>query len=401
MPIDYLNLELRDEDRFAAEVMGHISDQATVEIVDQQIANRREFRKLVENGLDAPICPELTNANPGSAHTVIAEAFAWALAQQRYSINQIPRQNLIAFANLFGVEPRAATAAVTTLEFTVAPPADTDVTIPAGTEVQTDDGRFVFQTAEDLVIVYGDESGTVSAVRTVAGHTLLSANVLTRLIDTPAYVETVTNPSAVDSGLEPEPLDETLDRVRRYQRRGERIVTSRDLEEAILDEGLEGNGIVRVFPFVANGDFVSGTRSVGHTTAVVMTRTGETIDADASLRIAKLIDQVVGSEFVYVVDPEFVDFDVQATVRLVDNTLSSGVAVQTAIEKNLRAFYAAARERFGAPIYRSEIIAVIEGTPGVDRIESDGTNILDAPLVDTRLAEYQIAKLVNVTIGVF
>ncbi len=398
MPIEYLDLELRNEDQLAAEAIAHVSGPATVAIVDRQIEARRELRKLVEQGLDTPLCPELTNANPASAHTVILEAVTWLLGQQRNAINKIPQQNLIAFANLFGIERRAATAAVTTLEFTVDPPADTDVTIPEGTQVQTEDGRFVFETTEDLTIEYGDETGEVLAERTVAGHTLLSADVLTRLIDTPAYVEEATNPNAVDSGLELEPLDETLERVRRYQRRGERIVTARDLEEAILDEGLEGNGIVRVFPFVTNGDFASGVKTVGHTTAVVMTRTGELIDDTASTRIAALLDQVVGNQFVYVVDPDFVEFDIEFTVRLIAGALQS--AVVASIETNLRNFYSASRERFGAPIYRSEIIAVVEGTPGVDRIESDGVNILDAPLVDTRIAEYQIAKLEDVTIGV-
>lgn len=398
MPIEYLDLELRNEDRLAAEAIAHVSGPATLAIVDQQIANRREFRKLVEEGLDTPLCPELTNANPSSPHTVLLEAFVWTLAQQANRINKIPQQNLIAFANLFGIDRRAATAAVTTLEFTVDPPVDTDVTIPAGTQVSTIDGSYVFETANALVIPYGDETGETTAFRTVAGHTLLSADVLTKLIDTPAYVEAVTNPYAIDSGLELEPLNETLERVRRYQRRGERIVTARDLEEAILDEGMLGNGIVRVFPFVTNGDFVSGTKTPGHTTAVVMTRTGEVIDTATANRIAALLEQVVGNQFVYVVNPSFVEFDISFSVRLVAGALES--AVVASIETNLRNFYAAARERFGAPIYRSEIIAVVEGTAGVDRIESDGVNILAAPLIDTKLKEYEIAKLEDVTIDV-
>lgn len=396
--MDYLNLEIRNEDQLAAEAIGHVSGPVTVPILARQIEARRELQKKVENGLDTPLCPELTNANPDSPHVVILEAISWVAAQIAKRFNQVPKQNHIAFANLFGIDQRAATPATTSIEFTVDPPLNTDVTIPAGTQVQTADGKYVFETLEALVIEYGDETGTTLAERTVAGHTLLSANVLTRLIDTPAYVTAVTNPTAVDSGLDLEPVDQTLERVRRYQRRGERIVTAQDLEEAIFDEGLLGNGIVRVFPFVSNGDFASGTKLAGHTTAVVMTRTGDVIDATASTRIAALLDQVVGNQFVYVVDPDFVEFDVEFSVRLNSGALES--AVVALIETNLRNFYAASREQFGRGIYRSEIVAVIEGTAGVDRVESNGGQLLTTPVVDAAIAEYQIAKLVDVTIEV-
>jgi len=396
--IEYPLLEIRNEDRLAAEAIAHVSGPATLAIVDAQIAARREFRKLVEEGLDTPLCPELTNANPASPHTVIAEALAWMLSQQFYRFNQIPKQNHIAFANLFGIEQRVATAATGMLEFTIAPPVNTAVTIAAGTEVQSEDGKYVFETIAELVIPYGGLIRSTLARRTVNGHTLLSAGQITKLIDTPAYVTAVTNPTAVDSGADLEPLDETLERVRRYQRRGERIVTAKDLEDAILDEGLLGNGIVRVFPFVSNGDFASGVKLVGHTTAVVMTRTGEIIDQVAATRIAALLDQVVGNQFVYVVNPSFVEFDIAFTVRLNSGVLQS--AVVALIETNLRNFYAASREQFGRPIYRSEIIAVVEGTAGVDRIEAGASSILAAPIVDTKLAEYQIAKLDDVTITV-
>ncbi len=398
MAIEYLDLELRNEDQLAAEALSHISGPATVDIVTRQIEARREFLKLIENGLDTPLCPELTNANPGSAHTVIAEGLVWALAQQAHRINKIPKQNHIAFANLFGIEQRPATAATTTLRFTIdAPTGGTVVTIPAGVEVSSELGDHVFITTETKMRT-GDGTLDVMAERSVDGPTLLSANVLTELISVPTYVTSVTNPTAVDSGSEIEPLDQTLERVRRYQRRGERIVTAKDLEDAILDEGLLGNGIVRVFPFVSNGDFASGTKLVGHTTAVVMTRTGEVIDATAATRIAVLIDQVVGNQFVYVVDPDFVEFDIAFTVRLNSGALES--AVLALIETNLRNFYAASREQFGRGIYRSEIVAVVEGTAGVDRIETIGNQFLTTPVVDTRVAEYQIAKLEDVTITV-
>ena len=49
--------------------------------------------------------------------------------------------------------------------------------------------------------------------------------------------------------------------------------------------------------------------------------------------------------------------------------LATQSATLAAVESNLRAFYAVAASNFGRAILRSEIIAIIEGTTGVDRIE--------------------------------
>lgn len=396
--IDYPEIEIRDEQRFAAEAIARVSGGLTTDVVDAQIAARRELRQLVESGLDEPICPELTNANPGSPHTVLIETLAWALAQQAYRFNRVPEQNLIAFANLFGIERRPATAAVTVLRFDCSPPEDTDTVVAAGTEVSTPDGAFSFVTVEQLTIPYGDESGTVEAVRTLSGRTLLSPNTLTRLVGNPAFVTSVTNPNAVDSGSEIEPLPATLERVRRYQRRGERIVSTKDLEDAIMDDALLGNGVVRAFPFVKNGYFEPDiNKLVGFTTVVVMTRTGDAIDVPTRRRIAALIDTAVGNQFIYVVDPTFIDFDVAATVQV--NTGTPEGAVIAAIEANLRAFYSPSRRQFGRPILRSEIIAIIEGTTGVDRIVAGDPAIIASPIVDTRLREHELPRVVNVTIN--
>ncbi len=406
--IEYPDLEIRNEDQLAAESISRVSGGLTLEIVNDQIRTRQELLKQIEAGLDAPICPELTNANPSAPHTVLLEAFGWLLAQQAYRFNRVPEQNFIAFANLFGIEPRAATAAETTLRFTVDPPEDTDVTIPIGTEVSDAAGVYVFETIEEITILYGAPSGDVLAQRTLSGQTLLAPDVLTELIDPIAFVDAVTNPDAIDSGSELESLESTLNRVKRYQRRGERIVSTKDLEEAILDEALSGNGVVRAFPFIVNGEFLEHKPTVGHTTVIVMTKTGENIDTIAQTKIAALLASAVGNQFIYVVNPSFIEFDVSVKVRL--NIGSPQGAVLAAIENNLRNFYAASREQFGRPILRSEIIAVIEGTNGVDRIEvvnpvneteiDQNTPILASPLVDTKLREFELAKLVDVEINV-
>ncbi len=397
MTIPYPSLEQRNEDQLAAAAISRVSGGLTADIVNSQIATLRETLLLIDGGLDAPICPELTNANPSSPHTVLIEAFAWLLAQQANQLNQIPEQNLIAFANLFGIEPRAAAPAETILTFTVDAPLNTAVTVPIGTQISSADGVYVFETTEALTIPYGTPSGQTAAKRTETGHTLLSPDVLTEMIDTIAFVETVTNAGAIDSGSELESVESVLNRVKRYTRRGERIVSVKDLEDAILDEAMNGNGVVRAFPFVINGQFDTTKPTPGYTTVVVMTKTGDPVDDLTAQKIAALLDQAVGNQFINPVPPTFINFNVTATVKL--NTGSPEGAVLAAIEANLRNFYSASREKFGRSILRSEIITVIEGTGGVDFIVSAaGAPVIAAPLVDTNLASHQLAKLVNVNL---
>jgi phage-related baseplate assembly protein len=130
-----------------------------------------------------------------------------------------------------------------------------------------------------------------------------------------------------------------------------------------------------------------------------MTRSGAAIGLDIKQSISALLEQLVGNQFVYVLDPLYVAFNVEAQVRL--RTVAPQSATLAAVERNLRAFYAPRQENFGRDILRAEIIAVIEDTDGVDRIVSppDGP-ILAAPAVDVRLNPWQLPQLNEVTLSV-
>jgi hypothetical protein len=391
-------LDGRNEERLAAEMITRTSGGLSSVLIKSKIAVWQELLKLAEAGeLGEPACAELTNADPASPHTVILEAIGWHTGQFARAIDTFPIKNQIEFINLLGIELRVATPATTTLRFSVAPPPGQSVTIPAGTHVSTGDGAYIFTTDAQLVIADGIAASTVTATRTVVGHTLLKPDVLTRLVDVVAFVSDVTNASGIDSGTEAETVEAALERARRYLRRGERLVSSKDIEEAILDDTLFGNGVVRAFPFVVNGDFT--THAPGHTTVIVATRTGDAIGEAERLRIAVLLAQLVGNQWVYILNPVTVNFNIEADVRL--STAAPQGATLAAIESRLREVYSADKDNFGRPIAQSEIIGIIENTPGVDRIIYPLPGpILLSPLEDITLLEYQIPKLVNVTLHV-
>jgi uncharacterized phage protein gp47/JayE len=395
------DLDIRNEEQLAAQAIARVSGTRSVERIDSQIAALRYERELALAGTALPpACPELTNANPSSTHTVLLEVMGWLLAQQARNINQLPVRDQIEFHRLFGIELREATNATATLLFTTAPPVDTDVVIPAGTLVKTADSALVFETDEELIVPYPETEGSVAATCTSAGRVLLSSATLVVLEDPIAFVSAVTNDSPVDSGAEAETVDQALARARNYQRRGERLVSARDLEDAILEDVMLGAGIVKAFPFIIAGDFAELNHlHAGHTTVVVMTPSGSAVTDEIKSQIVEAMEQAIGSQFIYIIDPIFVGFSVEADIKV--EGIAPQLAIKAAVERNLRAFYATRKGNFGRSILRSEIIAIIEGTEGVDRIASDVDGpIVGAPAADVALAPYELPKLNTVILNV-
>lgn len=394
------DLEIRNEYELAAQAISRVSGGLDATIIKSWQKTLVELLAIAEaGGLPSPLCSELTNANPSSPHTVLLEAKAWLLAQIAFRLNQVPKQNQIEFARLFGITLKDAIAATTTLRFTVLAPDGFSVVIPQGSQVATTDGSYVFLTNTQLVIPSTgvETTGEVLAHRSVKGHTLLTPNLLTNLLDPIAYVTAVTNLNAIDSGSEDETIDSALERARQYQQRGERIVTIKDLEEAILNDALDGNGIVRAFPFIEEGDF--STQKLGRTTVVVMTRTGDPIGTAERNKITALLAQIIGNQFVYLFDPFYVDFNVDATVKLTSRAVQD--ATIKAIRKNIQNFYAPTNANFGRTISRSEIIALIEGTEGVDMIVGTfNGNVISQPLTDRRLQTWELPRPVSISIQV-
>lgn len=388
-------LDDRDAEQLAAEAIARTSGGLTAVYLRQKVAALHALIALVEAGdLDAPICDELTNANPSSPHVVILEAQAWLVEQQKRVLNLLPETVRIEFANLF-IEMRAAQAATTTLQFSLSAEALAPVNVLAGTFVSTEDGAFLFSVNEEVVVA-PDASVTVAATRTVAGATVLAPNQLTRHTIVNQYLS-VTNPELVDSGAPAETVEQALTRARNYQRRGERWVSAKDVEEGILEDVLFGNGIVKAFDLVEYPNWE--TRKPGYTTIVAMTKTGTDLSDEIMVQIKQSLPERVGSIFFDVIGPQNVSFDIQASIKVLNPVAAD--AIKARVEKNLREFYAARENNFGRRISRSEIIQKIEDTEGVDRIATeDDEPILEEPVADLAVAPYELPKLVNVELTV-
>src|SRR5258708_18545170 len=117
------------------------------------------------------------------------------------------------------------------------------------------------------------------------------------MTDVVAFVDSVANSAAVDSGTNAETVEQALQRAVNYQRRGERLVSARDLEDAILEDILLGAGIVKAFPFVKAGDFSALNHlKAGHTTVGVMTPTGSASSVAVQTQVTEAMQQASGAQ---------------------------------------------------------------------------------------------------------
>ncbi|HZP46253.1 MAG TPA: baseplate J/gp47 family protein [Candidatus Binataceae bacterium] len=142
----------------------------------------------------------------------------------RLAIQYTGEQNLLAFASypaldfigqMLGVTRLPAQPASTTLQFTLNNALTVPLTIPAGTQVGTADGQFVFATTSALTIPTGATTGTVNANCTVAGaaaNGYLSGSINV-LLNPNALIASVTNTAQANGGSSPETDDHFRTRI--------------------------------------------------------------------------------------------------------------------------------------------------------------------------------------------
>ncbi len=161
---------------------------------------------------------------PAQVERLLINLYAYRESLVRDAIQFAGEQTLLAFAvfpmidyigQLLGVARLPAQGAVTILQFTLQNPLSLPYTIPAGTQVGTADGQFIFATSSNLTIAAGATIGTVAATCTTPGsgangylagqvNVLLSPNVL---------IAAVTNTETTGGGAAPETDDHLRARI--------------------------------------------------------------------------------------------------------------------------------------------------------------------------------------------
>lgn len=115
---------------------------------------------------------------PAQVERLLINLYAYRESLIRNAIQYAGQQSLLAYATfpmidylgqLLAVTRLPAQSSLTSLQFTLTSPLTISYTIPAGTSVGTNDGQYVFTTAQSLTISANSTTGTVSASCTTPG----------------------------------------------------------------------------------------------------------------------------------------------------------------------------------------------------------------------------------------
>lgn len=301
--------------------------------------------------------------HPAQPERLFISLMAYRETLVRMQIQDVALQNTVAFARapmldflgeLVGTERLPATPAVATLRFTLAAKQAAAVTVPAGTRVQSADGRATFATRTALVIPAGADSGTVGAQSTAAGSAGngYAAGTVAAILDPIPFVASAANVHLTDGGADVEDDERYRERVRR------------------APETFSVAGSVEAYRFHALS--VSSAITAVAVTNPLMGVVKLHVLTDTGAPSAELLDRVLAavssdrvrplSDTVVVDGPVEVPYAIEATVRVL--TAADSQATLDAARAAALAYAADRRAGLGRDVVPSQLVAALS-VPGV------------------------------------
>jgi len=176
-----------------------------------------DCQKLVE----AELGRKLKRADP---ILLMLKSMLAIIAQQRVIVNQLAKENLLAYARkltldkigeLVGCSRLGASAAGCTVEVRLSAPREKTLTILQGTRVTAGD-NVNFALDEEVIFLAGEVAKTVHATCTEAGELGNGYKVgeLSKIVDPQAFLESITNLTVTEGGADIESDDSYRERIR-------------------------------------------------------------------------------------------------------------------------------------------------------------------------------------------
>ena len=329
---------------------------------------------------------------PAQIERLMGDVGAYRETVLRMTIQETAKQNLLSYAPLeilehigepLGVTKLLANSAKTTLKFSVEKPLDFDFRISKGTEIETKDGLFIFQTTSDTILKTGELSVEVESVCETAGaggnnYIIGSIN---NLITPLSYISTVENTTISSGGADDEDAGSLRERIRQAPEkfsnagsRGAYRYHTLSAHQSITDVEIlsPSPGVVNIYPLTENGN----------PTEEVLEIVRKYYEKDG---IRPLTD------YVQVLSPEKVLFSINAIIWLFKDADFN--SVQTTINAKLEEYKKLLSSKLGKSVIRTQIIAILNGVYGVFKVDLQTPN-------DIELQKYQWAELQNFNIRV-
>ena len=286
----------------------------------------------------------------------------------RIKIQEVAKSNLLSYApmevlehlgELVGVEKLDGKCAQTIFRFETSEPISNNIIIPEGTEIESDDGKFIYKTNEDTLIqageLYVDVSGTCETKGLAANNYEVGSinNLLTPL----DFIDNVYNTKISFGGADDEDVENLRERIRlapeSYSNAGSKGAYrfhTLSAHQSIKDvEVLSSQpGYVDIYPLTDTGNPSEDMIQL-------------ITDYLSSDKVRPLTDKVI------VHAPEMISFNINATLYLYkDADLET---VLTLVEERLNEYKTELSSKLGKDIVPTQIIAILNSIYGVYKVE--------------------------------
>ncbi len=327
---------------------------------------------------------------PAQLEKLMIDVGAYRETILRMDIQETAKKNLLSYAPLdilrhigepLGVEQLSANYAVTTFKFTIDEALDFDFAIPVGTEVETKDGLYIFQTQSEVVLLSGMTEVTVKGVCETAGagannYTLGAIN---NLVTPLSYVSKVENITVSSGGADDEAADSLRERIRQAPEKfsnagsvGAYEYHTLSAHQSITDVAVisPSPGVVNIYPLTSDGN-----------------PSEEVINIVQNYLSDDMIRPL--TDCVRVISPENITFSIDATIWLYKD--ADVTSVNATIVSRMKEYKLTLSEKLGKDVIQTQIIAILNSIYGVYKVELHTPN-------DITINHHQWAELTDYSI---
>lgn len=353
----------------------------------------RDAEKITQEWIDLYEQKSGKVLQPAQIERLMIDSAAYRENLLRIKIQETAKQNLLSYANLdmlehigepLGVEKLLANCALTTLRFSVDVALEFDYIIPKGTEVETKDGLFVFETKSDVILKSNNLFVDVEAVCQTPGisgndYSIKSIN---NLITPLSYIANIENTVVSYGGADDEAVENLRERIRQAPEsfsnagsKGAYKFHTLSAHSSITDVSISSPsaGVVNIYPLTASGN-----------------------PSEDLLNLIQnhLSDDKVRplTDYVQVISPEKVEFEIDA--ELILYTDADATSVITTINAKLNKYKIVLSEKLGKDVIQTQIISILNNVYGVFKV------LLKSPQNDINILDYQWADLINFNISI-
>lgn len=319
---------------------------------------------------------ELSDRNDSATTVKIIEAIAALYGLILYQLNRFSLLLELTILRLLGITPEPASAArVDELTFLASP---AGAFIPAGTIVKTDSTTNAIKYATDADLTLAPSaSGTVSGTCTTTGVSgRVGAGKLVKL-ETPILgVVSVTNPYASAGGANEEPLDAMRARAPLEQRSRERAITDEDFElfalrsaEVIRAKAMSDPGVTTVHIVADDFNARYADDDANATDEAIRDGVRDECAERAHGGVTVLVDQPIPRlVYIHEVEAELVPLADAGAVRLAMlEALAAYITIAPIYDDD--GLETSPGWPWGLSLFRNEVIALLDGIEGVERIQ--------------------------------